>query len=407
MKRRLKYLFVTSDRYPPFRVDVKVLFFQELRNRGHQIDCLMQSEKPCDTPYQTEWMGCNLWVGAMHTGETRLHRFLKHIYGGLNDLRSFGLLKREEYDFVQVKDKFLSALMVLLAAKITRTRFIYWLSFPFPEASLYQAAQSTARYPLLYRIRGHLYKLILYKVILPASAHIFVQSEQMKRDIRQQGIADEKMTAVPMGVDLKSIAYLDSGDLPEKPADEKWMVYLGTLGKNRRIDFLVRVLARVLEHDANVRLCLVGAGDAEDDESVIAREAETFNVSSKVQMTGFLPIQRAWGYVKQADVCLSPFFPTPILNSTSPTKLIEYMALAKPVVANDHPEQRLVIQQSAGGVCVAYDETAFAEAVIDLFEESDKAARMGRNGFRYVAENRSYSVIADQVDKTYREICSA
>ncbi len=406
MKRKLKYLFVTSDRYPPFRVDVKVLFFQELRNRGHQIDWLMQSEKPCDTPYRTEWMGCKLWVGAMHTGESRLHRFLKHVYGSLNDLRSFRMLKHEKYDFVQVKDKFLSALIVLLAARITQTRFIYWLSFPFPEASLYQAAQSTARYPLLYRIRGHVYQFILYKLILPASAHIFVQSEQMKRDLQLEGVAGEKMTAVPMGVDLKSIEYPNSGVLPEKPEDEKWMVYLGTLGKNRRIDFLVRVLAQVLEYDSKVTLCLVGAGDAEDDEAFIVREAEALNVSSNVLMTGFLPIERAWGYVKQADVCLSPFFPTPILNSTSPTKLIEYMALAKPVVANDHPEQRLVIHESAGGVCVAYDETVFANAVIELLNAPDKAKQMGKDGFRYVAENRSYSVIADRVDRTYRQICS-
>ena len=32
-------------------------------------------------------------------------------------------------------------------------------------------------------------------------------------------------------------------------------------------------------------------------------------------------------YVQEADVCTSPFYPTPILQSTSPTKLVEYMSL--------------------------------------------------------------------------------
>ena len=385
---------------------MKVLFFQELRSRGHQIDWLMQSANSCCLPYQTEWMGCKLRIAAMFAGKSRVQRLLKHLSGGFNDLYVFGMALRNKYDFIQVKDKFVSALLAILAARMTNTPFIYWLSFPFPEASLYRVAEGTARYPTMYRVRGHFYKYILYKIILPASVHVFVQSEQMKRDIQQEGISPEKMTAVPMGVDLQRIEYPFSGDLPDKRSDEKWLVYLGTLVKTRRIDFLVRVLAIVLKHHPEAVLYLVGAGDDDSDEFLIRKQAEALNVDNRVRMTGFLPMNRAWGFVSQADVCLSPFYPTPILNSTSPTKLIEYMALAKPVVANDHPEQRLVIQQSAAGVCVAYDENAFADAIEGLLDDPEKAEKMGRDGRQYIEENRSYTVIADRVDKTYKKICA-
>jgi hypothetical protein len=40
------------------------------------------------------------------------------------------------------------------------------------------------------------------------------------------------------------------------------------------------------------------------------------------------------------------------LNPASPTKLVEYMALGKAVVANDHPDQRMVLEQSGAGICV-------------------------------------------------------
>jgi glycosyltransferase involved in cell wall biosynthesis len=116
-------------------------------------------------------------------------------------------------------------------------------------------------------------------------------------------------------------------------------------------------------------------------------------------------MEEGWRYVARAAVAVSPFYPIPILRSTSPTKLVEYMAMGKPVVANDHPEQRKVIVESGGGICVAYDEAAFADAVVELLSNPDKASIMGRRGRRYVEEYRSYAVLADQVEQRYLELC--
>ncbi len=70
--------------------------------------------------------------------------------------------------------------------------------------------------------------------------------------------------------------------------------------------------------------------------------------------------------------------------------------MGKAVVANDHPEQRLMIEQSGGGYCVPYQEKAFAAAIIRLLEAPDTARVMGQRGRQYVLENRSYVKIADQ-----------
>jgi len=109
----------------------------------------------------------------------------------------------------------------------------------------------------------------------------------------------------------------------------------------------------------------------------------------------------------EATVCVSPFYPTPILNSTSPTKLIEYMAMGLPVVANDHPEQQLVLQESGAGICVPYVEEAFAQAIIRLIRDPDAAASMGRAGRAYVATHRDYQRIAAAVAAEYERIVSA
>lgn len=83
------------------------------------------------------------------------------------------------------------------------------------------------------------------------------------------------------------------------------------------------------------------------------------------------------------------------------------MAMRKAVIANDHPEQQLVIRESGGGLCVAYDEHAFAEAADHLLSDPVLARRMGENGFRYVRHHRDYEVIAGQLDQYYRNVVAS
>ena len=82
----------------------------------------------------------------------------------------------------------------------------------------------------------------------------------------------------------------------------------------------------------------------------------------------------------------------------------EYMAIGKPVVANDHPEQKLVLSESHGGICVPYDEFEFSSAIITLLNDPALAREMGISGRNYVLENRVYSKIADNVEKQYKKI---
>ena len=83
------------------------------------------------------------------------------------------------------------------------------------------------------------------------------------------------------------------------------------------------------------------------------------------------------------------------------------MALAKPVIANDHPEQTQVIDASGGGLHVPWDETRFAEAMITLLRNPVLAEEMGRKGRAYVAQHRCYSAIAEHVGRAYLSILSA
>jgi glycosyltransferase involved in cell wall biosynthesis len=185
------------------------------------------------------------------------------------------------------------------------------------------------------------------------------------------------------------------------------VLYLGTLDKVRRLDFLVRVFALVLAAVPAARLYVVGRGEHPEDEAFLLSEVARLGLQASVVLVGQLPQSRALEYVREADVCVSPFYPTPVLRSASPTKLIEYMAMGKAVVANDHPEQRRVIEASGAGYCVPYEEKAFAAAVVALLQDPEAAMAMGQRGRRYAVEHRAYTVIADRVEERLLAVAGA
>jgi len=400
----MKYLLMTADKFPCERVDVRVLLSEEMPARGHEIDWLMQSDPPLErSTVQPLGIG-RAWIGASRGGQSRSAKAARLIQAFVHDFRVFGLARRNRYDFILVKDKFVGALLGLLAARWNKTKLVYWLAFPFPEAWAYEARQGISNHPLVDRVRGSLARFLLYRVILPRSDLTFVQSDEMKRSIAANGIPQERIFPVPMGVraDLLSTQSEARSDAVKSPS----VLYLGSMVPLRRLDFIIQAFARVLEAVPTATLYMVGAERPEYVDALRA-EARRLGIDERVTFTPVLPRAEALTWVRAADVCLSPLTPTPILEVASSTKLVEYLALAKPVVGNHQPDQTRVIQESGGGLCVPYQVEAFADAIITLLKNPELAREMGKKGRDYVAKHRSYPRIADDVAAMCTRLVSA
>ena len=401
----MHYLFLLREHFPPFRPDTVVLFADELRHRGHEIDWIFQSKAPLAKPYQTTWEGGSAWVTSTDRRPSLRGKLRRQLFGIWMDLGIIPRSRKRRYDFIQVRDRFFGAITGLIAARLSGSRFFFWLSFPFPEMYLYRIEIGESPFPMLDRIRGSFLKFILYRVIMPAADYVFVQSDQMKADVVANGIDADKIMPVPMGISLKRLAHWSVEYAPLSLPDAPIVLYLGTLIKDRKLDFLVRVHKKVVDRIPQAKLYFVGSGQCDEDERRLLDEARRLGISDSMVLTGFLPIEQAWQYLHRASVCVSPFYPTPILNSTSPTKLVEYMAFGKPVVANNHPDQRKVIDDSGAGYCVDWDEDQFADAILKIINDPEGAEAMGKRGQRYVEKHRSYEAIADVLDTTYRNLC--
>ncbi|HEX7236339.1 MAG TPA: glycosyltransferase family 4 protein [Gammaproteobacteria bacterium] len=401
-EQKLDILFVTSDLFPPFRPAAKAVFAEGLAARGHRIDWLLQAAEPSNRGGQQAFKGGYAHVARTNAGTTRLARLQRHLADMRNDFKIFGLLKRHRYSLVQIKDKYFGALVAIVAAKLHGVPVFYWLAYPHGEASLYAARSGVARYRWIYRLRGALQRFVLYRIIMPACTHVFVQSEQMRRDVAREGIPLESMTAVPSSLNLRDLD-AQAGGAEDPPSGPPTIVYLGTLLRERQLDFIVRAHSFVVAAIPDAQLVFVGSGWMPDDEQLLRREAERFGIGSNVTITGWLPVREAWRHVRRAALCVSPYLPVPILRSTSPTKLIEYMALGKAVVANDHPEQADVLRASGAGIVCGWDEREYAAAIVELLMDGERCKRMGAAGRRYVAEHRTHWAMVELVAGRYRQ----
>lgn len=378
------------------RVDVSDLFAEQLSRQGLEVDYIIFSRDAGPAWKESRWRGARAWtvgrsLGGGNIGSAVRNKF-RELYA---DLRTFGLALTGPYDIVQVRDKFVVGVLCAIATKLRPRIFTYWLSYPYAECRVLDAREGRARVPWLSLIGGKTAEWLLYKIIMPAADHVFVQSEQMLRDVAVNGIPESKMTAVPMAVNESLLDYRG----PAAVANS--ILYLGSLIRVRRLDVLIEALVIVRRTQPLAHLVFVGDGDEPADRQMLERAAEDLGVSEAVEFTGMVPMPEAQARTARAAVCVSPFYPTPILQSTSPTKICEYMALGRPVVANTHPEQSRILKDSGAGYCVEWSAEAFAQAIVKLLAEPEKAEEMGAAGRAYVREHRIYPVIAKQVAAQY------
>jgi glycosyltransferase involved in cell wall biosynthesis len=392
-------LFFPAETFPTSRVRLTVLFGRELFRRGHRIDLVMQARDRAVVARPTDWCGRTVFVGPTDDKDGFQHRAWKHIVGFAHDLRRILAVRRADYECILVSDKYVLASIAAIVARAKGMRFFFWLTFAFHKSHVALGTERLARYPRLSVLRGRMATFLLHRWIVPLSHHVFVQSEHMASDFQRHGADAAKLTPIVTGVDLADMA--PRVDVRTLRQDAVFTVgYLGTLQRERRLEVLVDMLPFLNSRGLRVRLLLVGDGEMPEDRASLERRAVVLGVGDQIEITGMLPRPIAIEKIKDADVCLSPIYPSPVFDGASPTKLVEYMALGIPVVANSHPDQSTVLKQSRAGLCVPWGARFFARAVYWLSQLGDEElASLGQRGRVWVESERSYTKIADTFER--------
>jgi glycosyltransferase involved in cell wall biosynthesis len=396
----LSIAFIIRDPLPPVRADVLTLFGAEMPRYGVNTDLVGQSGADGTAPWA---------AGGMHVVGSLKSRFaavLSPLWDTLGLLRAW---RRTRPDCIQVRDKIASGLLGRIAAAALRVPFVYWMSFPIVEGFEVRRDEIGTRGRglkwLAHHLRARASRAVIYRMVLPHARHIFVQSDAMADWLAGQGFDRARMTPVPMGVDATLFDRATIAPVEDSRLDGRRVVlYLGRIAQSRRSDFLLDVALRLRVAMPDVLLVLAGDAPSSDEMEWMRAQIAARGLDSHVLLTGWLPQKTALGYAVRAEVGLSPIPRGTLFDVSSPTKLVEYLALGIPSVANDIPDQQLVIAESRAGLCAPMQAEPFAAAVLELLNNPQLAAEFAQRGPAYVRTHRTYDILARNVAETYRQI---
>jgi glycosyltransferase involved in cell wall biosynthesis len=165
--------------------------------------------------------------------------------------------------------------------------------------------------------------------------------------------------------------------------------YLGVMGPQDGIDYALRALAH-LRHDLgrdDLHTIFMGSGDCFD---ALRELCTRLGLDDCVEFTGRVPDEFVQRCLSTADVCLAPDPRTPLNDVSSMNKIVEYMAIGRPIVAFDLVEARF----SAGAAAryaAADDELAFAKCIDELLGDPRSREEMSEIGRARVAGALSWA----------------
>jgi glycosyltransferase involved in cell wall biosynthesis len=321
----------------------------------------------------------------------------------------FRAWRRAPLDCIQVRDKIASGLVGRCAAALLGLPFVYWMSFPIVEGFEARRDELGRRGRgvkwCAHAVRARLSRFVLYRLVLPGARHLFVQSDAMADWLAAQGYARERMSAVPMGVDAGLFDRAAIVPAPDPRLDgRRVIVYLGRIAQSRKSDFLLDVAEALRAQLPAILLVIAGDAPSDDEMAWMRAQIAARGLGQHVLLTGWLPQRDALGYAVRAEVGLSPIPRGTLFDVSSPTKLVEYLALGIPSVANDIPDQQLVIAQSGAGLCAPMEVVPFCAAILELLGNRALTAEFAERGPAYVRTHRTYDILARNVAETYSRI---
>jgi glycosyltransferase involved in cell wall biosynthesis len=275
-------------------------------------------------------------------------------------------------------------------ARLNRVPFVFEVRDLWPESlvavgvgnansTLHRGLAKIARF--LYRNADHIV------VVTPAFREFLVSRWQ---------VPAEKISVVPNGVEtgIFSPRFPDPDLREHLDAEGKFIVsFIGTLGLAHGLDTLIAAAERFQKTEPQIVFAVVGEGADRERIADIARGKRLTNVC-------FVPQQlreRVPDYIAASDACLVLLKKSEVFETVIPTKMLEFMSCARPVILGVRGQAREIIEHSQAGICIEPENPEqLCDAILKLRSQDWLRELLGRNGREYIIRNLSRERTADE-----------
>ena len=216
-------------------------------------------------------------------------------------------------------------------------------------------------------------------------------SESTRDDLVERGLRRERIEVIPNGIEVDR--YTPD---PSLKTEQPSLLFLGRLKKYKRVDLVLRAVARLSGEGLDVRLVVGGTGDQADALEALARR---LHIADRVMLTGFVSENRKVELLRSAwvHVLTSAKEGWGIAN-------LEAAACGTPTVSSDAPGLRESVVHEETGLLVPHgDVEALAHALRALIEDEARRARMSlaarefATGFSWAASTDAFEGLLRRV----------
>jgi glycosyltransferase involved in cell wall biosynthesis len=218
-----------------------------------------------------------------------------------------------------------------------------------------------------------------------ASAHVSIATNESYRRIaiERGGMEPSRVFVVRSGADLTRVRKVPARS--ELRRGRRYLVgYVGVIGKQEGVDLLLESIAymrRNLRRD-DTHFVIVGDGT---ELAALRQLSRDLAIDDCVEFTGTVSDGALWEILSTADVCVNPDRANEMNDKSTMNKILEYMALGKPIVQFDLTEGRCSAAE-ASAYARANDVADFAVKLCELLDDPERRRIMGTVGRRRVEE---------------------
>ena len=209
-------------------------------------------------------------------------------------------------------------------------------------------------------------KIINSKTLRTANKVLVSNNDTAKVIINEYGVTPERISIVPNGVDLS----LFNGAEKKNP---KKVVFAGAMYYHRGLDVLIEAIPKIIKKIPDAKFILLGSGNELEKLKGIVLEK---NLERSVEFKGWIERENIPQNISDASIGIGPLRLTDVTSRALPIKVLEYMAVSLPIIAQKGTLPDNVLVNGKNGYFVDGSED-LAEKISSLLNEPDKINQMG------------------------------